>query len=69
MKACRSQKVRKIVALRGQAAKHRARYQGALERVAPIHHRATRLDEEARVLKGTLTDCELRELRRAWSGV
>ena len=69
MRDCRSPKVRKIVALRGQAAKHRARYQGALERVAPIHHRAARLDEEARVLKGTLTDCELQELRRAWSGV
>jgi hypothetical protein len=65
----RSPKVRRIVALRGQAARLRASYQGALERVVPIHHRAARLDEEVRVLKGTLTDCELRELRRAWSGV
>ena len=69
MKELRSPKVRKIVGLRGQAAKLRAGYQGALERVAPLHHRAARLDEEARVLKGTLTECELRELRRAWSGV
>jgi hypothetical protein len=64
-----SAKVRKIVALRGQAARLRARYRGALERVAPLHHRAARLDEEARVVKGTLSACELRELRRAWSGV
>jgi hypothetical protein len=63
----RSPKVRRIVALRGQAARLRAGYQ--LERVAPLHHRAARLDEESRVLKGTLTECELRELRRAWSGV
>ena len=69
MRECRSPKVRRIVALRGQAGRHRARYQGALERVAPIHHRAARHDEEARVLKGTLTECERRELRRAWSGV
>jgi hypothetical protein len=69
MKECRSPKVRKIIALRGQSARHRARYQGVLERAVPIHHRAARLDEEARVLKGTLTACELRELRRAWSGV
>jgi hypothetical protein len=65
----RSPKVRKIVALRGQAARLRARYKAALERVAPIPHRAERLDQEVRVLKATLTDCELRELRRAWSGV
>jgi hypothetical protein len=69
MKECRSPKVRKIVALRGQAARHRARYQEALEHAVPLHHRAARLDEEARVLKGTLTECELRELRQAWSGV
>ena len=65
----RSPKVRRIVGLRGQAARLRSRYQAALERVATLHHRASRLDQEARALKGTLTDCELRELRRAWSGV
>ena len=69
MRELRSPKVRKIVRLRSQAAKLRAGYQGALERVALLHHRAARLDEEARVLKGTLTECELRELRRAWCGV
>ncbi len=69
MSELRSPKVKRIVRLRGQAARLRASYQGALERVAPIHHRAARLDEEARVLKVALTDCELRELRRAWSGV
>jgi len=69
MRELRSPKVRKIVGLRGQAAKLRAGYQGALERAAPLYHRAARLDEEARVLKGTLTEWELRELRRAWSGV
>jgi hypothetical protein len=53
----------------GQAARRRAGYQEALERLGPLHHRAARLDEKARVLKGTLAECELRELRRAWSGV
>jgi hypothetical protein len=63
----RSPKVKRIVALRGQAARLRANYEAALERVASIPHRAERLDQEARVLKATLSDCELRELRHAWS--
>jgi hypothetical protein len=69
MSQLRSPKVRKIVGLRGQAARLRSRYQAALERVASLHRRAARLDQDARALKGTLTECELRELRRAWSGV
>ncbi len=69
VRGLRSPKVRRIVALRGQASRQRASYQAALERATPIHHRAKRLDQEARVLKATLTDCELRELRCAWSGV
>jgi hypothetical protein len=69
MNQLRSPKVRRIVGLRGQAARLRSRYQAALERVAALHHRAARLEQEARALKGTLSDCELRELRRAWSGV
>jgi hypothetical protein len=69
MHETRSPKVRKIVGLRRQAASLRAGYQSALGRLAPVRHRAERLDQEARVLKATLTDCELAELRRAWSGV
>jgi hypothetical protein len=69
MSQLRSPKVRKIIGLRGQAARLRSRYQAALEQTAVLQHRASRLDQEARALKGTLTDCELRELRRAWSGV
>ena len=65
----RSPKVRKIVALRGQAARLRAAYEDAQARSAPIRHKAGRLEQEARALKGTLSDCELAELRRAWSGV
>jgi hypothetical protein len=65
----RSPKVRRILALRGRAAQLRARYEAALEQVASIPQRAERLDQEVRVLKATLTDCELQELRRAWSGV
>ena len=69
MSQLRSPKVRKIVGLRRQAARLRSRYQASLEQVASLHHKAARLDQDARALKGTLTDCELRELRRAWSGV
>jgi hypothetical protein len=69
MRETRSPKVRKILALRGQAARLRATYQDALGRSAPMRHKAERLDQEARALKGTLSDCELTELRRAWSGV
>ena len=65
----RSPKVRRIVALRGQAARLRASYEDAQARSAPIRHKAGRLEQEARALKGTLSDCELAELRRAWSGV
>jgi hypothetical protein len=69
MKECRSAKVRKIVALKARAAKLAAEYEGAQARLAPTRHRARQLLEESRVLKGSLTVCELAELRRAWSGV
>lgn len=69
MKECRSTTVRKIVALRTRAAKLAADYEGAQARLAPTRHRARQLLEEARMLKGGLTACELAELRRAWSGV
>jgi hypothetical protein len=68
MKDTRSPKVRKIVALRTQSARLRAGYEDAQARIAPMRHKAERLGQEARVLKGTLSDCELAELRRAWSG-
>jgi hypothetical protein len=64
----RSPKVRKIVALRAHAARLRAGYEDAQSRIAPMRHRAERLAQEARALKGALSDCELAELRRAWSG-
>ena len=66
---CRSAKVRKIVALRTRAAKLGAEYQAAQARLAPRRHHIARLVEQARALKGSLTDHELAELRRAWSGV
>lgn len=69
MKECRSTKVRRILALRVRAAKLAADYEGAQARLAPTRHRARQLLEETRMLKGTLTACELAELRRAWSGV
>lgn len=69
MKERRSPKVQKIVALRGRAARLRAEYETVQTRCAPMRHRANQLLQEARALKGTLTACELAELRRAWSGV
>jgi hypothetical protein len=69
MRGGRSPKVQKILALRGRAAALRASYEAALERIEPGRHRAARMLQEARALKGTLSDCELAELRRAWSGV
>jgi hypothetical protein len=69
MKDCRSAKVRKILALRTRAARLAADYERAQGKLAPARHRARQLLEEARMLKGTLTACELAELRRAWSGV
>jgi hypothetical protein len=69
MKDCRSAKVRKILALRTRAARLAADYERAQSALAPARHRARQLLEEARMLKGTLTACELAELRRAWSGV
>jgi hypothetical protein len=69
MKDCRSAKVRKIIALRARAAKLGADYERGEARLAPTRHRARQCLEEARVLKATLTPCELAELRRAWSGV
>jgi hypothetical protein len=69
MKDYRSAKVRKILALRTRAAKLAADYEPAQSAAAPARHRARQLLEEVRVLKGTLTACELAELRRAWSGV
>jgi hypothetical protein len=69
MTNCRPAKVQRIVTLRARAAKLTAQYEAAQARLAPTRHRARQLREEARVLKGTLTACELTELRRAWSGV
>jgi hypothetical protein len=69
MRDCRSAKVGRILALRTRAAKLAADYERAQSALAPWRHRARQLLEEARVLKGTLTTCELAELRRAWSGV
>lgn len=69
MRECRSAKVRKILALRTRAAKLAADYEQAQSALAPARHRVRQLLEEARMLKGTLTACELSELRRAWSGV
>jgi hypothetical protein len=69
MKDCRPAKVQRIVALRARAAKLTAECEAAQARVAPARHRARQLLEEARMLKGTLTACELTALRRAWSGV
>lgn len=69
MRECRSAKVRKILALRTRAAKLVADYERGESSLAPLRHRARQLVEEARMIKGTLTACELTELRRAWSGV
>ena len=69
MKQCRSAKVQKIVVLRTRAAKLAAEYEGGESRLAPVRHRARQCLEEARMLKGTLTPCEIAELRKAWSGV
>ena len=69
MKDCRSAKVRRILALRTRAAKLAADYERAQSVLAPTRHRVRQLVEEARMIKGTLTECELVELRRAWSGV
>jgi len=69
MRPSRSPKVRQILALRGRAATLRAEYEEAMACHEPTRHRAARMEQEARALKGTLTDCELGELRRAWSGV
>jgi hypothetical protein len=69
MRECRSAKVRKILVLRMRAAKLSADYQRGLIRLKPTWHRAQELLQEVRRLKGTLTPCELAELRRAWSGV
>lgn len=69
MQQCRSAKVRKILALRTRAAKLAAAYERAQSALAPAKHRERQLIAEARMLKGTLTACELTELRRAWSGV
>ena len=69
MKSPRSPKVKQILALRGRAATLRAEYKAALVCLEPTRHRAAQLVQEARAVKGTLSDCELAELRRAWSGV
>ena len=69
MKECRSANVRKILALRTRAARLAPDYERVQWAAAPARHRARQLLEEARMLKGTLTACELAELRRAWSGV
>src|SRR5438093_10281266 len=69
MKQCRSAKVKRIIALRTRAAKLTAQYERGESRLAPVRHRARQCVEEARMLKGTLTPCEVTELRKAWSGV
>jgi hypothetical protein len=69
MTTMRSEKVRKILQLEGRAASLLASYESTLARIAPSRHRAEQLVQEARALKVTLTGCELRQLRRARSGV
>jgi hypothetical protein len=69
MKECRSARVKRIIALRTRAAKLVAEYERGEGRLAPMRHRARQYIEEARMLKGALTACEIAELRRAWSGV
>lgn len=69
MKVTRSRKVQQIVGLRVRAARLRAEYEAGRTRLEPVRYRAERLAQEARALKGGLTDCELAELRRLWSGV
>jgi hypothetical protein len=65
----RSARVRKILALKIRAARLAAEYERALAVAAPRLHRSRQLLEQARMVKGTLTEAELSELRRAWSGV
>jgi hypothetical protein len=69
MRTTRSPKVQKIVALRARAASLRATYEAGLTRIEPMRHKAEGLLHQARAMKGTLSECELAELRRAWSGV
>jgi hypothetical protein len=69
MKECRSARVKRIIALRTRAAKLVAEYERGASRLAPVRHRARQCIEEARMLKGALTACEIAELRKAWSGV
>jgi hypothetical protein len=65
----RSAKVRRILALKIRAARLAAEYECALAIAMPRLHRSRQLLEQARIVKGTLTEAELTELRRAWSGV
>jgi hypothetical protein len=65
----RSHKVRKILQLEGRAATLRSDYAGTLARISPLRHKAEQLEEQAIAVKMTLTPCELRQLRRARSGV
>ena len=67
MRKCRSTRVKRIIALRTRAAKLTAQYERGESRLAPARHRARQCLEEAKALKGTLTPCQLTELRTAWS--
>jgi hypothetical protein len=69
MSDLRSEKVRKILSLEGRASALRASYEATLARIVPARHRAEQLLQEARAVKVTLRPCELRQLRRARSGV
>ena len=66
---CLSQRVRRILHLEGQAARHRAEYEQAMRRVTPAKHRAEELRQQALAIKVKLGAHELHELRRIRSGV
>ena len=56
-------KVQKILALERRAARLRARYEGALARVASAKHKAEQCCQEARAIEATLTPQDLAALR------
>ena len=67
MDSDRPAKVRTILQYKRQASELLGRYEGKMEQLSPIRHRAKRLEHEARKLTLTLTPgelCELRRLRR-----
>ena len=66
---CLSKRVRRILHLEGQAARHRAEYERAMTRIAQGKHRAEELRQQAFAIKIKLGPHELHELRRIRSGV